>query len=60
MSEIYDKVRVGDHFVIKYILDAGCGTGNNTVLISEVTDAAVYGMDRSEGMLIKPEKWQGF
>jgi ubiquinone/menaquinone biosynthesis C-methylase UbiE len=65
ISEIYDTVRSGDPEVIAYILDSkavdssmkvleiGCGSGNNTVLMKAATGAEVYGMDQSKGMLDK-------
>lgn len=65
ISQIYDLVREGQSDIIKSILDAksvnedsaileiGCGTGNNTLLMSKVTNARVIGMDQSEGMLEK-------
>lgn len=68
ISEVYDLVRSGDPEVITYILDnkvvdssssvleIGCGSGNNTVLMKAATGAEVYGMDQSRGMLDKADK----
>lgn len=68
ISEIYDSVRSGDPEVIAYILEKkslsryerileiGCGSGNNTVLMAAGTEAEVYGLDQSRGMLGKAEK----
>jgi ubiquinone/menaquinone biosynthesis C-methylase UbiE len=65
ISETYDLVRTGDPQVIGFILDkkdvkadtgileVGCGSGNNTVLMKAATKAEVYGLDQSEGMLEK-------
>lgn len=65
VSEIYDLVRSGDPQIVEFILsmkpvdvdsrvlEIGCGSGNNTVLMKAVTGAEVYGMDQSEGMLEK-------
>lgn len=65
ISKIYDSVREGDILTINRIiqegkvdsntkiLEIGCGTGNYTGLISKATNAVVYGLDQSEGMLEK-------
>lgn len=65
ISEIYDLVRTGDPQVIRFILDkkkvevnsrileVGCGSGNNTVLMKAATKAQLYGLDQSKGMLEK-------
>lgn len=65
VSKVYDKVRIGDPIIIDKIinrciinkdtkiLDIGCGTGNNTVLIENVTNADIYGIDQSVGMVSK-------
>lgn len=65
ISKIYDSVREGDILTINRIilegkvnsnakiLEIGCGTGNYTELISNTTNATVYGLDQSEGMLEK-------
>jgi len=63
--KIYDLVREGDMVTINRIieegkidcnstvLEIGCGTGNYAVAIANLTEAQVYGMDQSEGMLEK-------
>ncbi|MFW9908978.1 MAG: class I SAM-dependent methyltransferase [Candidatus Thorarchaeota archaeon] len=63
VSKIYDKVRVGDPEMIRQILDGvslssdsivldiGCGTGNNTLLLAATTSSQVIGLDLSIGML---------
>ncbi|HYF83314.1 MAG TPA: class I SAM-dependent methyltransferase [Clostridia bacterium] len=68
ISELYDSVRSGDPEVIAYILEnkllgheskvleIGCGSGNNTVLMAAATEAEVHGLDQSRGMLGKAEK----
>lgn len=68
ISDIYDTVRAGDPEVIGYILEAkalgpksrvleiGCGSGNNTVLMEAASEAEVYGLDESAGMLDKAVK----
>lgn len=65
ISKIYDSVREGDMATINRIiqegridsttkiLEIGCGTGNYTELISKATNAVVYGLDQSTGMLEK-------
>lgn len=65
ISKIYDSVREGDMVTINRIieegkidsnskvLEIGCGTGNYTELISKATNATVYGIDQSQGMLEK-------
>jgi len=65
VSKIYDNVRVGDpemvHQILQgvtldhdsLVLDVGCGTGNNTLLLAESTKARVLGLDISFGMLKK-------
>jgi ubiquinone/menaquinone biosynthesis C-methylase UbiE len=65
ISEIYDTVRVGDPEVVSYIvqnkklggesrvLEIGCGSGNNTMLMAAATEAEVHGLDKSKGMLAK-------
>lgn len=67
ISEVYDSVRTGDAEAIAYILEnkalgsgsrvleIGCGSGNNTVLMAAATKAEVYGLDQSKGMLGKAE-----
>lgn len=68
VSKVYDIVRMGDLIIIDKIinssiinkdtkiLDIGCGTGNNTVLIENVTKANIYGVDQSEGMVSKAKE----
>ena len=63
--KIYDLVREEDMVTINRIieegkvrcnskiLEIGCGTGNYAVAIANITEAQVYGMDQSEGMLEK-------
>jgi ubiquinone/menaquinone biosynthesis C-methylase UbiE len=62
-SKVYDIVRTGDPEMIAQIvsgmsltknslvLDVGCGTANNTLLFSLVTQSRVVGLDLSRGML---------
>ncbi|MGE5677403.1 MAG: class I SAM-dependent methyltransferase [Pseudomonadota bacterium] len=71
ISEIYDLVRTGDPQVIGFILDkkdvkadtkileVGCGSGNNTVLMKAASEAEVYGLDQSKGMLEKAKVKDG-
>ncbi len=63
VANAYDQVRKGDPEMIRQILNAvrlsrdslvldiGCGTGNNTLLVSRVTQARIVGIDLSSGML---------
>ncbi|MFX0107981.1 MAG: class I SAM-dependent methyltransferase [Candidatus Hodarchaeota archaeon] len=63
ISEIYDQVRVGDPEIVfhllegihlnsdSWVLDVGCGTGNNTFLFQHTTNAQIIGLDLSAGML---------
>ncbi|MFW9788284.1 MAG: class I SAM-dependent methyltransferase [Candidatus Thorarchaeota archaeon] len=65
VSEVYDNVRVGDPEMVhqlllgvdidmdSFVLDVGCGTGNNTLLFAEASHAKVTGLDISLGMLEK-------
>lgn len=65
ISKTYDDVREGDLALIQRliqalpprpdlrILDIGCGTGNYTDLFQKLTQAQVFGVDPSEGMLEK-------
>jgi len=65
VSRVYDNVRIGDpemiHQILRdtnlnqdsLVLDLGCGTGNNTILFAEATQAKVVGIDISYGMLEK-------
>ncbi|MBU3128656.1 class I SAM-dependent methyltransferase [Clostridium tagluense] len=68
ISKIYDQVREEELEVVlellsesefskeTTILDIGCGTGNYTNIIESITNAKVYGMDASEGMLEKAKE----
>ena len=63
VSKVYDQVRSGDPEMVSeildyvslshrsLILDVGCGTANNTLLVSEATGARTVGVDLSMGML---------
>jgi ubiquinone/menaquinone biosynthesis C-methylase UbiE len=63
VSKVYDQVRMGDPEMIYHILeefspgpeslvlDVGCGTANNTVLLQKSTSAQIIGLDLSGGML---------
>ena len=65
VSKVYDNVRVGNPEMVSqllegsnldrdsFVLDVGCGTGNNTLLFAESTKAKVIGSDISYGMLQK-------
>lgn len=65
VSKVYDNLRVGDPDMVYHllrgvsleqdfvVLDVGCGTGNNTLLFAEATQACVIGLDISYGMLQK-------
>jgi ubiquinone/menaquinone biosynthesis C-methylase UbiE len=65
VSKIYDQVRAGEpemifHLLEEFapdtgskVLDIGCGTGNNTLLFQKATDAQVFGLDSSLGMLVE-------
>jgi SAM-dependent methyltransferase len=67
-AEVYDQVRTGNpemmHQILSetllgrnsIILDIGCGTANNTLLISRTTHARVVGIDLSSGMLHEAKK----
>ena len=68
VAEVYDQVRTGDpemmHQIMSevllgrnsIILDIGCGTVNNTLLVSRTTHARVVGIDLSSGMLHEAKK----
>ena len=68
VAEVYDQVRTGNpemmHRILSevllgrssIILDIGCGTANNTLLVSQTTHARVVGIDLSSGMLHKAKK----
>ena len=65
VSKVYDQVREGNPEMVtkllegvsltdsSLILDVGCGTGNNTILLATVISAQVAGLDISYGMLQK-------
>jgi len=65
VSQVYDKVRAEDQYVVDailktatvhsegHILDIGCGTGNYTTTMKSITQAHVHGVDPSKGMLAK-------
>jgi ubiquinone/menaquinone biosynthesis C-methylase UbiE len=68
ISKIYDDVREGDLVLIRHllqalpsrpdlrVLDIGCGTGNYSDLFQKLTQAEVYGIEPSEGMLAKARR----
>ncbi len=68
VAEGYDQVRTGDpemmHQILSEvflgrnstILDIGCGTANNTLLISRNSHARLVGIDLSSGMLHEAKK----
>ncbi|TFF83795.1 class I SAM-dependent methyltransferase [Candidatus Thorarchaeota archaeon] len=63
VAQAYDEVRSGDKEMIEQILsevvldsnstvlDVGCGTGNNTILLEDLTGARLVGLDLFLGML---------
>jgi len=63
ISKIYDDVREADLKAVKFmiekaqinkdsrVLEIGCGTANYLKIISNMTKAEVWGLDRSKGML---------
>ena len=65
VSKVYDKVREGNPEMVhqtldgvslsesSLILDVGCGTGNNTILLASTVQNRVIGLDVSHGMLQK-------
>lgn len=65
VSKVYDSVRVGDpemvHQILQgvkldyssLVLDVGCGTANNTILLAKSIQSRVIGLDFSLGMLAK-------
>ncbi|MFW9847264.1 MAG: class I SAM-dependent methyltransferase [Candidatus Thorarchaeota archaeon] len=68
ISKIYDQLRSGEpemifHLLEEYhpesgskILDVGCGTGNNTLLLQKATETQVFGLDSSFGMLLEAQE----
>jgi len=68
VAKVYDQVRTGDLEMMyqilseillgrnSIILDIGCGTANNTLLVSQTTHARVVGIDLSSGMLHEAKK----
>jgi len=68
ISQVYDQVRAVDRAIIECflqgialdesstILDIGCGTGNYTHVMQQITRAHVYGLDQAEGMLAKAQR----
>jgi ubiquinone/menaquinone biosynthesis C-methylase UbiE len=38
---------------LRKVLDVGCGTGNNTLLLQKAADIQVFGLDSSFGMLVE-------
>jgi SAM-dependent methyltransferase len=65
VSKVYDQVREGDPEMVGHmleglmldtkslILDIGCGTANNTMLVARATSSRLVGIDISAGMLGK-------
>jgi ubiquinone/menaquinone biosynthesis C-methylase UbiE len=65
VSRVYDQVREGDSEMVGHmlegitlgenpiVLDVGCGTGNNTILVLRALSSRVIGIDISAGMLEK-------
>lgn len=65
VSKVYDQVREGNPEMVlqllegvslndtSLVLDVGCGTGNNTILLASAVQAYVVGLDISYGMLEK-------
>lgn len=63
ISRVYDQVRAVDRAIIERllagvtldasstVLDIGCGTGNYGDVLQRITQAHVYGLDQSQGML---------
>jgi ubiquinone/menaquinone biosynthesis C-methylase UbiE len=68
VSKVYDQVRQGNPEMVQQlleevslgssslVLDVGCGTGNNTILLAAAIQASVVGLDLSYGMLQKAYK----
>ncbi|RDE15717.1 MAG: hypothetical protein C4K47_02460 [Candidatus Thorarchaeota archaeon] len=65
ISRVYDQVREGDPEMVDHllegialdtnaiVLDVGCGTANNTLLVSRALSSKLIGVDISVGMLEK-------
>ncbi|TFG32838.1 class I SAM-dependent methyltransferase [Candidatus Thorarchaeota archaeon] len=65
VSTVYDQVREGNPEMVlqlleevilsdsSLVLDVGCGTGNNTVILASIIPARIAGLDISYGMLQK-------
>jgi SAM-dependent methyltransferase len=65
VSKVYDQVREGNPEMVmqlldgvsldesSLVLDIGCGTGNNTILIASTIKSKIVGLDVSHGMLQK-------
>ncbi len=63
VSKVYDQVREGNPEMVtqlleevsltesSLVLDVGCGTGNNTILLAAAIPAKIVGLDISYGML---------
>ena len=63
VSKVYDQVREGNPEMVaqlleevsltesSFVLDVGCGTGNNTILLAAAVPAKIVGLDISYGML---------
>lgn len=68
ISQSYDDVRFGEYQLIQrmidyagldetsHILDVGCGTGNFTVIMKELSGGFVTGVDASDGMIARAMK----
>jgi len=68
ISKIYDDVREQDLPIINNfineleitkettILDVGCGTGNYAMALEKITEAKMYGIEPSEGMLLRAKE----
>lgn len=68
VSKVYDQVRTGDPEMVRQILDdislnpqslvldVGCGTANNTLLLAAASASRVVGLDISYGMLEKAKE----
>jgi len=68
ISKIYDDVREADFEAVRFmiekaqinegsrVLEIGCGTANYLKLIHQLTQADIWGVDRSSGMLRKAKE----